>query len=137
MPQGNWIILLHFVLMWMSVATSLMAGWSMPLRPYISLPLGLIIWLLGFFLNLRVMETQRRRRATHSRAHVQQSYRRIAARTVMNLGIALGFRSWLTMLIAGILIPFYFEAAKRQRMYQDYLRTGMLHDAFPNRIPRR
>lgn len=121
----------------MSVATSLMAGWSIPLRPYISLPLGLLIWLLGFFLNLRIMDAQRRRKATHSRAHVQQSYRRIAARTVMNLGIALGFRSWLTMLLAGILIPFYFEAAKRQRMYHDYLCTGMLHDAFPNRIPRR
>ncbi|MDI7252871.1 hypothetical protein [Candidatus Solincola sp.] len=129
--------MLHFLAVWMSVATSLMAGWSVPLRPYISLPLGVLIWLLGFFLNLRIMETQRRRKATHSRAHVQQSYRRIAARTLMNLGIALGFRSWLTMVIACILIPFYLEAAKKRRMYLDYLRTGMLRDAFPNRIPRK
>lgn len=137
MPQGNWIILLHLLAIWMSVATSLMAGWSISLRPYITLPLGFMLWLLGFFFNLRLIETRRRKRATHSRAHVQESYRRITARTVMNLGIALAFRSWLTMIVAGLLIPLYIEAAKRQRMYLDYLRTGTLSDAFPNRIPRK
>ncbi len=137
MPQGNWIIPLHFMAIWMSVATSLMAGWSIGLQPYVSFPLGFVIWSTGFFLNLRVLEGQRRRKATHSKAHVERSYRRIAARTVMNLGIALAFRSWLTMMTAGILIPFYLEAAKKRRMYLDYLRTGMLHDAFPHRIPRR
>lgn len=137
MPQGNWIILLHILAIWMSVATSLMAGWYLPLRLYVSFPLGFLTWCLGLFLNLRLIESYRRNPATHSTAQVQKSYKRIAARTLMNLGIALAFRSWLTMIFAGILIPFYARAARKRRMYLDYLRTGMLSDAFPNRIPRK
>lgn len=137
MSQANWIILLHFLAVWMSVALSLMAGWNLPLKPYISIPLGLTVWCLGFLLNMRVVRSFRREPRLQFIAQARKSYQRIAARTIMNLGISLLFRSWFTMLVSGMLIPFYINAAKKRRAYLDYLRTGMLHDAFPNRIPRK
>jgi hypothetical protein len=40
----------------------------------------------------------------------------------------------LTLIVAVILIPFYAAAARRRQRYLDYMRTGMLSDAFPDRI---
>jgi hypothetical protein len=55
----------------------------------------------------------------------------------MNLGIGVAFRSWLTLLVALILIPFYALAAHQRRQYLDYMRSGMLSGAFPDRVSRR
>ena len=54
----------------------------------------------------------------------------------MNLGVAIGFGSWLTLIVAAILIPFYAAAARRRERYLDYMRTGMMSDAFPDRVVR-
>lgn len=136
MSQANWIIFLHFAAVWLSVITSLMAGWTLPFQPYLSFALGFMTWVLGFLINLRLLASSRNRPATYATARARRSYQRIAARTIMNLGIGIAFRSWLTLLIAGILIPFYATAARQRRTYLDYLRTGMLSDAFPHRVRR-
>jgi len=134
MPQANWVIVLHFLLLWASVITGLAAGWLMPIPIIVSIPLGLMIWALGLFYNIGANQRYRRGLATHRSAQARRSYQRITARTIMNLGIAVSFRSWLTLLVAIILIPFYATAARRRQRYLDYMRTGVLSDAFPDRV---
>jgi hypothetical protein len=134
MPQANWVIILHFVLLWGSVITSLAAGWRINMPLPVAIPLGVMLWLLGILYNFSVIQRQRRGAATHRTAQARRSYLRIAARTIMNVGVALAFRSWLTLIVAAILIPFYAAAARRRERYLDYMRTGMLSDAFPDRI---
>lgn len=136
MSQGNWIVFVHFIAIWLSVLTSLVAGWSLSIHYYISFPIGCLVWLLGLLINLRQLRNSRMSPSTHRRWHSQFSQQRIAARTVMNVGVALAFRSWFTLLVAGLLIPLYISAARKRRAYLDYLRTGMLSDAFPHRIRR-
>jgi hypothetical protein len=136
MSQANWIIFLHVAAVWLSVITSQVAGWTLSVHPYLSLALGVMMWALGFLFNLRLIASSRSGAATHATAHARRSYQRIAARTIMNLGIGIAFRSWLTLLVAGMLIPFYASAARQRRNYLDYLRTGMLSDAFPHRVRR-
>jgi len=92
------------------------------------------MWILGFLYNLSANQRYRRGQATHRSAQARRSYQRITARTIMNLGVAVGFRSWLTLLVTLILIPFYATAARRRQRYLDYMRTGVLSDAFPDRI---
>jgi hypothetical protein len=134
MPQANWVIILHFILLWGSVITGLAAGWRINIPLAVAVPLGLVIWALGFVYNVSIVRRQRLRLATHRLAASRRGYQRILARTVMNVGVALGFRSWLTLIIAVLLIPFYAAAARRRERYLDYMRTGMLSDAFPDRI---
>jgi hypothetical protein len=136
MPQANWMIVLHFLLVWGSVITGLAAGWRVPVPIVISIPLGLMIWALGLLYNVSLIQRHRRGLATHRAAQARRSYQRITARTIMNLGVAIGFRSWLTLIAAVILIPFYASAARRRQRYMDYMRTGVLSDAFPDRIVR-
>ena len=106
----------------------------MPIPIVVSIPLGVMIWALGLLYNLSAKQRYRRGLATHRSAQSRRSYQRITARTIMNLGVAVGFRSWLTLLVAIILIPFYATAARRRQRYLDYMRTGVLSDAFPDRI---
>ena len=134
MPQANWVILLHFVLLWGSVITGLAAGWRINIPLSVAIPIGAMIWLMGFLYNVSLIQRQRRGIAPHRTVLASRSYLRITARTVMNLGIAVGSRSWLTLIVAAILIPFYAAAARRRERYLDYMRSGMLSDAFPDRI---
>lgn len=137
MPQANWIILLHFLLLWGSVITGLASQWRIPLPLSLSLPLGAMIWLLGVFYNLSTLRRQRLNAESHRLAVQKRVYHRIAARTVMNLGVVVASRSWLTLVVTALLIPLYANAARRRQQYLDYLRTGMLSDAFPHRVSRR
>jgi hypothetical protein len=134
MPQANWIIIMHFVLLWGSVITGLAAGWHMPVPYSISIPLGFMIWALGFLYNLSASRRSKRGTASHRAALARRSYQRITARTIMNLGVAVGSRSWLTLIVTAFLVPFYASAARRRQRYLDYMRTGVLSDAFPDRI---
>ncbi len=102
----------------------------------VSLPLGIMIWILGLVYNLRLIQRQKKGLARHRYLMTHGSHQRIAARTLMNLGVAVGSRSWLTLIVVAILVPFYAAAARRRERYLDYMRTGMLSDAFPKRIVR-
>jgi hypothetical protein len=93
-----------------------------------------MIWLMGLLYNVSLIRRQRMGKAPHRTVLASRSYLRITARTVMNLGIVVGSRSWLTLIVAAILIPFYAAAARRRERYLDYMRSGMLSDAFPDRI---
>ncbi|MDY6795503.1 MAG: hypothetical protein SWK76_09550 [Actinomycetota bacterium] len=136
MPQANWILVLHFLALWGSVATSLMAGWLLPLSNWISLPLGMAVWLAGFTYNLYSMKRYKNEPSQQRSTIARRGYHRITARTIMNLGVAVLFRSWFTLIIAVILVPFYMVALRRRQQYLDYLRTGMMSDAFPERTRR-
>jgi hypothetical protein len=137
MPQANWVIVLHFLVLWGTVATGFMAGWRLPISFVVAVPLGLLLWAAGFLYNLNYARQFKHALPQHRAALARRGYWRIAARTTMNVGIGLGFRSWLTLVAAGLLIPFYAAAARRRRLYLDYMRTGMLSNAFPDRVPRR
>ncbi len=119
MPQGNWIVFMHFIAVWLSVVISLMARWSMSVKVYVLLPLGIMTWALGFLLNMHLLRSSRERPALYQAAQLRRIYLRITARTIMNVGIALAFRSWFTLLVTGILIPFYVSAGKARRVYLD------------------
>lgn len=136
MPQANWIIVLHLILLWGSVATGLVAGWRLPLSNLILVPLGIILWGAGLLYNMHNVKALRQRPALHRSALVRRSYRRILARTMMNLGIGLVFASWLTLIVSLVLIPIYSAAANKRRQYLEYMRSGMQSDVFPDRISR-
>ncbi len=137
MPQANWIILLHLLLLWGSVITGLASQWRIPLPFAVSIPLGAAIWLLGFLYNLNALRRHRFNPEGHRTAFQKRVYRRIAARTLMNLGVTVISRSWLTLIASALLVPLYANAARRRQQYLDYLRTGMMSDAFPHRVSRR
>ena len=137
MPQGNWIIALHFVLLWGSVITGLAAGWRIPIPLPVAVLLGLMVWSVGFLYNVDINRRRRGGPALHRAALARRGHLRIAARTLMNLGVALGFKSWLTLIVAFLLIPFYAAAARGRQRYLDYPRSGMLGDAFPDRVVKR
>ena len=136
MPQANWVIILHFVLLWGSVITGLAAGWRIGIPVPVAVPLGLLVWLLGLLYNVSFIQRRRRGLAVRRPALGHRGFLRISARTIMNLGVAIGFGSWLTLIVAAILIPFYAAAARRRERYLDYMRTGMMSDAFPDRVVR-
>jgi hypothetical protein len=136
MPQANWVIFLHFIALWGSVITSTIAGWRLPISWSISLPLGLVLWASGFLYNLYTIKQAGRGRQRSGMGMARRSYQRIFARVVMNLGVGLSFGSWLTMIAGIALAPFYVSAARKRMQYLDYMRTGMLSDAFPDRITR-
>jgi len=135
MAQENLLIVLHFMLLWGSVILGLVAGLLLPISNLISIPLGVILWALGFFYNFHLIQT-RRPYNLHRPTAGQKSYERIVARTLMNLGIAFGFRSWLTIITAVILILLYAWVARRKKEYLDFRRERNIADAFPDRSRR-
>jgi hypothetical protein len=136
MPQANWMIVLHLIALWGSVGIGLIAGWKLPISNLVAIPLGILFFVIGLLYNANNVKRLREKPAGHRVALARRGYRRIVARTIMNLGIGLAFRSWLTLLVAAILIPFYVLAAHQRRQYLDYMRSGVLSDAFPDRISR-
>jgi hypothetical protein len=137
MPQANWVIILHTIVLWGSVFAGLTAGWRLPVSYALLAPLGIIVWVSGFLYNLKNIRRFRRRPALSREDLASKGYRRIFGRTAMNLGVGLASGSWLTLIAAALLIPFYVMAANQRRQYLDYLRSGMLSDVFPDRTSRR
>ena len=133
MPTANWVIVLHFAALWGSVLTGLVAGWRLPINNFLAIPLGLLLWALGFWFNMYVIQRARQEPALNRAEMSRRRYLRIAARTLMNIGVAVAFRSWLTLIVAAVLIPFYAAASRSRQRYLEYLRTGMQDDAFPDR----
>jgi hypothetical protein len=134
MPTANWVIALHFIALWGSVLTGLLAGWRLPLSNLVAIPLGLLLWAAGLLFNIYVIQRVRNSPPMRRSEMTGRSYQRITARTLMNLGLGLLFRSWLTLIVAILLIPFYTAASRSRRRYLDYMRTGMQDDAFPDRM---
>ena len=124
---------MHFAALWGSVITGLMADWRLPVSNLVAIPMGLILWAAGFLFNMYVIQGARQEPALHRAEMNRRRYQRIAARTLMNIGVALAFRSWFTLIVAAILIPFYAAASRSRQRYLEYLRTGMQDDAFPDR----
>ena len=77
MPQANWIILLHFLALWGSVITGLASRWRVPVPFAVSIPVGTMIWLVGFLYNLNALRDQRADNASHRAALQRHTYRRI------------------------------------------------------------
>lgn len=126
---------MHFALLWGSVVTGLAAGWRIGVPLPLAIPIGLAIWLLGFLYNLSLVNRQRRRLPSRLTS-IRHSYLRIMARSLMNLGVAIGSTTWLTLIAVAILVPLYTAAAHRRERYLDYVRNGMMSGAFPDRIVR-
>ena len=132
MPQENLLIALHFILLWGSVTIGLVAGLLLPVSNLIAIPLAVILWAFGFFYNFRLVQTRPAYNPNRPGAG-RKSYERITARTLMNLGIAIVFRSWITLIAAIILIPLYTWAARKKRQYLDSLHGHGVADVFPDR----
>lgn len=134
MSSANWVIALHFIALWGSVITGLLADWRLSISVLAAVPLGLVMWAAGFMFNMYVVQRARRGTTRHRAEMTRRRYQRIVARTLMNLGIGLAFRSWLTLLVSALLIPFYAAASRNRQRYLEYLRTGMQDEAFPDRM---
>jgi hypothetical protein len=135
MPQENLVVALHFFLLWGTVIIGLAAGLLLPVSKLIAIPLGVLLWILGLLYNLHLVQ-RRRVRNPHARVSSSRGNGRIAARSLMNFGIAFGFRSWLTIIAAFILIPLYMWAVARRREYVDFAREPDTGDVLPDRLRR-
>jgi hypothetical protein len=120
MPQENLVVALHFLFLWGTVIAGLEAGLLLPFSKLIAIPLGAALWAIGLFYNFHLIQT-RRAQSPHVRSLPPRSNERIAARTLMNLGIALGFRSWLTIITAFLLIPLHLWSARRTMEYLGFI----------------
>lgn len=87
----------ELVIIWASVALGLMAGWRIPISPWIAIPVGLLLWICGFLYTLRLRGQFKEAAERHRRPPRRRGYPLVEARIAMHLGVALGFRSWPTL----------------------------------------
>jgi hypothetical protein len=106
-----------------SVVIAYISHWRMPVSPWIAVPAGTTLWACGFVYTLHLRKgfreaaEGRRKPATRRRG-----YPLVEARGAMHLGVALGFRSWPTLIVAvaclavNLLLVVYMRRKLRKRM---------------------
>jgi len=134
MSDGSWIIPVHFLVVWGSVLISIASRWRMRLPLGAALGLGIAIWLAAMVLNASRV---RRFRAGDTRMTFRQrESSRILARTLMNIGISVLFKSWLTLIVSFLMVPVYLYASRVRERFLHYLHTGIWEQAMPGRTHR-
>jgi hypothetical protein len=115
MASMQWLVVVQLVLVWGSVIIGLLTGWRMPLPRWAAIPAGLAIWFGGLILNLQGRKRFREVMGPGGLKARKRGYPLIAGRTAMNLGIALAFRSWPTLVATALLLAFYLLLAQKVR----------------------
>lgn len=134
MSDASWIIPVHFLLIWGSVLISLASHWKIQLPLGAAMGLGAALWLSATALN--ASRVSRFRAGSARRTFRQREASRILARTFMNLGISIFFRSWFTFIVTFMMIPVYYHASRVRERFLHYLRTGIWDQALPGRTHR-
>ena len=114
------LLLINVFFIWGSaILFSLILKWRLPVPLWAGLVFGRLLWIAGSLLAILVRAERRRlrrgtaRSGTHLMGLVAHPF--ATSRLMMNLGIALAFRSWVTLVIAILLYPTYTLLAKRRR----------------------
>ena len=114
------LLLINVFFIWGSaILFSVVLNWRLPIPLWAGLVFGILLWMAGLLLAIKVTAERRRlrrgtaRSGTHLMGLVAHPF--ATTRLMMNLGIALAFRSWVTLIIAVLLYPLYTMLAKRRR----------------------
>ncbi len=114
------LLLINIFFIWGSaILFSVVLKWRLPIPLWAGVVFGIILWIAGLLFAMQVTAERRRLRrgtarpGTHLMGLVAHPY--ATSRLMMNLGIGLAFRSWVTLIIAVLLYPAYTLLAKRRR----------------------
>ncbi len=114
------LLLINTFFIWGSaILFSVVLKWRLPIPLWAGLVFGVLLWIAGLLFAIQVTAERRRMRrgtaraGTHLMGLVAHPY--ATSRLTMNLGVALAFRSWVTLIIAVLLYPLYTMLARRRR----------------------
>ncbi len=114
------LLALNILFIWGSaILFSMVLKWRLPIPLWAGMTFGVLLWIAGFLFAIQVTAERRRlrrgtaRAGTHLMGLVAHPF--ATARLMMNLGIGLAFRSWVTLIIAVLLYPMYTLLARRRR----------------------
>lgn len=114
------LLLVNIFFIWGSaILFGVVLKWRLPIPLWAGLVFGILLWIAGLLFAIQVTAERRRlrrgtaRSGTHLMGLVAHPF--ATTRLMMNLGMALAFRSWVTLIIAILLYPMYTLMAKRRR----------------------
>jgi protein-S-isoprenylcysteine O-methyltransferase Ste14 len=129
MKKLRYLFLGELVAILASVAVGWAAGWRMPLKPWIAIPAGLVLWGCGFAFTLHLRRQMQMAREQHVRPPRHRGYPLVTARAAMHLGVALGTRSWPTLAVAVLCAAVNLGVAIRfRRALRDRFSRGPYND---------
>ncbi len=96
----RYLFLGEFVAILASVVVGWAAGWRMPIKPWIAIPAGLVLWGCGLAFTMHLRRRMQAARERHVRPPRPRGYPLVTARAAMHLGVVLGTRSWPTLAVA-------------------------------------
>lgn len=94
------VFIIELVAILASLAVAYITDWRMPLSPWIAVPAGVVLWISGFGYTMHLRRRFREVREQGMRPGKRRGYPMVEARAAMHLGVALGFRSWPTLVVA-------------------------------------
>lgn len=98
-----------------SVVVAFVTRWRMPVSPWIAAPAGTALWACGLLYTLHLRKDLREAVERRVRPARKRGYPMVEARAAMHLGVALGFRSWPTLIVAAACLVFNLYLAVRLR----------------------
>ncbi len=105
-----------------SVVIAYITHWRMPISPWIAAPAGLAIWAGGLAYTMHLRGEWKKAAETRERPAGRRGFPLVWARAAMHLGVALGFRSWPTLivvaacLVVNLLMAVYVRRRLRKHM---------------------
>jgi len=94
------LFIAEFVAVLASVLIAYVTHWRMPISPWIAAPTGLVLWACGFMYTMYLRGKWKEAAERHERPARRRGFPFVEARAAMHLGVALGFRSWPTLIVA-------------------------------------
>jgi hypothetical protein len=94
----------EFVAILASVVIAYMTHWRMPISSWIAAPIGLALWACGFGYTMYLRSGWKKAAQRRERPPRRRGFPFVEARAAMHLGVALGFRSWPTLIVAAVII---------------------------------
>lgn len=102
MKRFQLLFIAEFVAVLASVAVAYITHWRMPISPWIAAPIGLVLWACGFMYTMYLRGKWKEARERRERPTRRRGFPFVEARAAMHLGVALGFRSWPTLIVAAV-----------------------------------
>jgi hypothetical protein len=100
MKKLRYLFLAELVVMLASIVVGYATGWRMPIKPAIAVPAGLALWGCGFACTMHLRNQLKEAREQRVRPPHRRGYPLVTARAAMHCGVALGTRSWPTLVTA-------------------------------------
>jgi len=94
----------EFVAILASVVVAYFTHWRIPISSWVAVPAGTVMWACGFIYTLHLRKGFREAVERRERPAKRRGFPLVEARAAMHLGVALGFRSWPTLIVAVVCI---------------------------------